>query len=793
MQQLVLELDGLTTPRKAANLEKQLRQEFGDDSIVVDFVDATLIANAKDSYYESALITFVQRQGIRVLIEQGVFQADLDIIADIDAKTRAVIQKIMSNQPGLRNFFLDVASGHLRILHDSSVNPSSFVCALDKHNIASRLQNRVVKERLRNLRDYCAVVAALMLLMGCVLDSLTSVWQSWAIVPFFIAILAGIWPLLEDGVIGAFHKRKVNHASVILLLTMIANFYHMWFESALVVTMFSSAAFFERQFFRYIRTRIFALRQRLPANAYLLDNEKTVCECSSNVQPGQTLLVKAGEYVAVDGEITTGSASFRGFNKLERISGRLSKGDKVYAGWRLLEGEVQVSVTSSQQDSRWSVFLQGFHQSVNSVFPELERIRKVAIVFSAACFCAGLALLWAIYSPALNTGYSVSVALALLLISGPAAITSTIQGRALLTLIYLAERGVLVKQGVHFSRLANLRKLYFDKQGVITQGAAHVEEVISLSGESVKSLLQTARSLVPRNAHDYFRAVVQRARNEQLSRQAVEDLKQYGEQGFAGVLGGEQYLFGTFRLMKENGLVTQTINDRLERWQQDGVDVLFLANKHNIIGMFNVVDPLQNDIALSVDGLHALNVERLILLTEDNEISSGKLAYRMGFDSVKADLSQSDKSQILAHEDNRRFSAVVSSRESVLLSEGLLKFCVRALQRNKVYEVSDVGILGDSLELLPESVTVSSKTLMQLRNLTIVYFSYKLIMIGAILAMALPLWATILSELLFIYCMWLASTRHGVLHWINPANQPKSIMQLPPPRRQRIFSTGLIR
>ena len=129
----------------------------------------------------------------------------------------------------------------------------------------------------------------------------------------------------------------------------------------------------------------------------------------------------------------------------------------------------------------------------------------------------------------------------------------------------------------------------------------------------------------------------------------------------------------------------------------------------------------------------------------------------------------------------------------MLTVPSLLRFCVRSLERSSEQRSADVSVLSDNLNLLPEIVVTMSKTLGQLRNLALVFIAYKLMIIAAVLSSLMPLWLTMLSELIFVYLMWLAATREQLLQWTNPATQPKSIMQLPPPRKQRIFAPGLIR
>ncbi|MDH5218606.1 MAG: HAD family hydrolase, partial [Gammaproteobacteria bacterium] len=782
---------GLTVPVKAAKLENLIRQKVDAADIKVDFIEGQVVAKGLSVQQQEELIKLVSQSGFRIISDNRAKQTEILLDKALSKVEQDLLEQHIARESVIKQFFVDYAKGSLRLYHDESFSPETFVCDINNAGIPCQLADMQINDRMRNLRDYCVLFGTLMLITGTVVESLGGMSASWMVVPFFVALIAGLWPVIEDGIVGAYLKRRLCYASVVLVFVILSLANEMWFESAFVVMTYSIATFLERQFFRHIRKSFLRLRQ-LPRHAWQVRNDGLHCVPTLNV--GDVICVKAGEGVFADGEIEEGSGEFRDVVLSEARRHHLTEGNQVYAGYRLLEGEVKLRVTRTQENSRWSEVLESIHTMINSHLPEWATIRQWTLLFSALCLGLSVALLWMMKSDAALYQVDLSMVLALLLVSGPVAVTSTTQGRFLLTVLHLAKRGIVVKKGEFISRLAGLQKVYVDKTGVITEGAFKLEEIISMHEQPVKHLLQIAQSLIPAESDgERYRAMSDRARSENISPLSTTGGERYGEQGFGGMVDGEKYLLGSYRLMKENGLVTAQITERLDRWQQDGIDVLFLANSHNIIGMFTLVDPLQSDVALSIDGLHSLGVSHQVLLTGDNEVTAEYLAHRMGYDSVNAECSSDDKFGLLSKCDTRDFSAIVSSVNKILMVPDLLKICVRAMKRNKEQRISDVFILGDDLQSLPELVTASAKTLMQLRNLSIVFIAYKLMIIAAVMAGVMPLWATMLSELLFIYAMWLAATREHFLQWTNPATRPTSLMQLPPPRRQRIFSPGLIR
>ena len=791
MHEFVLVLDGLTVPIKATNLENLIRQKIDSVKVKVDFIEGKVIGDDISVEQQTEITRLVQRSGFRIISDNQAKQTDIQLSNTLSKLENDRLDQMIQGNEHIKQRFIDNAKGSLRLRHDEGFSSEAFVCDLNNAGILCELKDKQISDRMRNLRDYCVLFGTLMLITGTVVDSLGGASANWIVVPFFVALVAGLWPVVEDGIVGSFLKRRPSYASVIFIFVLLALAKEMWFEAAFVVTTYSIATFLERQFFRHIRRRFLGLRQ-MPRQTWRVTDDGLTCV--SKVKIDDVICVRSGERVFADGEIVNGTGHFRDVVVGELQRHHLNEGDQVYAGFRLLDGEVNVRVVRTQENSRWSEFLENVHGVINSNFPEWAVIRKWTVLFSAVCLSLALAIFWMVESGAALYKVDFSMILAMLLISGPVAVTSTTQGRILLTIMHFAERGMVVKKGEFISRLASLRRVFVDKTGIITEGCFKLEEIISMHEQSVKSLLQIAHSLVGDEcAGRRYLAVAARANNEEIAQLAVDDLQQYSEQGFAGIVEGEQYTLGSYRLMKEKGFVTPQITARLERWQHDGIDVLFLANHHTIIAMFNIVDPLQSDVALSVDGMHSLGVKKQVLLTGDNEITAEQLAHRMGYDSVSSELSADDKVELLTECSDSRYGAVVSARSNTLLVPELLKICLRALKRNKEQRMSDIFILGESLQSLPELVTVSTKTLTQLRNLSIIFIAYKFMMIAAVMSGSLPLWVTMLSELLFLYSMWLAATRERFLQWINPATQPKSLMQLPPPRRQRIFSQGIIR
>lgn len=256
----------------------------------------------------------------------------------------------------------------------------------------------------------------------------------------------------------------------------------------------------------------------------------------------------------------------------------------------------------------------------------------------------------------------------------------------------------------------------------------------------------------------------------------------------------QKLALGNYKLVRELGADSSEVQRKVGLWEREGANVMFLVADSKVMGMLTLVDPVRDGVADTVDGLHTLHVERLSLLSEDNEGVTRGFAFKMGFDRAYSELGEVEKKAVVVEvEDQKTWAALVSNDTELNAHAGMLKLVPNCLSRSRGLEEADVVVLGSDLTMLTQMVFLARNTYSRLRSLGMIFLFYKAALLVLVGLQFLSVWGVILAELVFGLMLTNAAFTPASKVWVTPAIRPKSSMRLRPPRKQRIFAPGLMR
>lgn len=419
----------------------------------------------------------------------------------------------------------------------------------------------------------------------------------------------------------------------------------------------------------------------------------------SEIKRGDTVVVRLGCQVPADGEVVSGEA---GVNQSSLTGEPLAivrkKGDTVYAGTTVEEGEIFIRVAGNPEESKLRSIVSMVEQSEALKSSDQKHIEAMADKLVPWNFLlAGIVALTTRNltktAAALMVDYSCALRL-----SGSIAVMAA-QSES-------AKRGFTVKGSRYFKHMAEADVIVFDKTGTLTQATPSVREVTSYNEMPAEEVLRLAACLEEHFPHPVARAVVNEAMKRGLEhRERHADVEYVVAHGIASSINGKRCVIGSEHFVVEDEHVA-IAPEELEAIHKKacGTSPLFLAVDNVLWGVLYIEDPLKENVAEVVEELKEVGFKRVIMLTGDNERSARRIAAKTGISEFKADLLPEHKHEIveqLQAEGHRVVMvgdgvndspALAAAHVSIAMSSG------SAVAR----EAADISLVSDDLHSLVE-------------------------------------------------------------------------------------------
>ena len=361
------------------------------------------------------------------------------------------------------------------------------------------------------------------------------------------------------------------------------------------------------------------------------------------VQQGETLIVKAGESVPVDGVVLEGFSSVdESALTGESIPVEKHVGDTVIGATINKTGYFKMQATKVGDDTTLAQIVRLVDEATSSKAPIAKLADKVAGVFVPTVI--GIALVAAAVWLVLGYGveFALSIGISVLVISCPCAL-----GLATPTAIMVgtgkgATNGILIKSAEALETAHNIDTVVLDKTGTITQGKPVVTDILCGAGIDRLRLLQTAASLEKLSEHPLADAITAEAGKAKLPLSPVEDFQQIPGQGIVGRVDGEMCLAGNRRMMDAHNITGGELLRSGETLAAEGKTPLFFARAGKLMGVIAVADVVKPTSAQAIQELSGLGIE-VVMLTGDNAKTAQAIQRQVGVDRVVAEVFPQDK------------------------------------------------------------------------------------------------------------------------------------------------------
>lgn len=644
------------------------------------------------------------------------------------ATCAATVEKAVRSVPGVRQVSVDVVGGRARIGFDPGVSaPADIAAAIRRAGYDARdrdestvpAPHRFLKRNGRLLMTIASGVALTLGLLG----TFSGAPRTLALTLLGIATVTGGWYVAPRGVRAALSRSLDMN----FLMTVAAA--GAWIigepeEAAATLFLFAIAELLESHSMDRARNAIRALMNLAPAEATVRRDRRELRVPVEQVGVGETVIVRPGERIAVDGTVLGGrSAVNQAPITGESMPVDKEPGTEVFAGTLNGHGALEVRSAKPASDTTIARIIHAVEEAQASRAPSQAFVDRFARIYTPAV--VAIALLIAVLPPLAGAGSWdtwIYRALAMLVVACPCALVISTPVTIVSGLTGAARAGILIKGGKHLENLGGISAVMIDKTGTLTLGEPRVVDVRPADGVTADELLATTAAVERHSEHPLARAIIDHARKRGLlpgESTGFEALPGRGARATIGDPDARVEVFaGNSRLARELGAPVPDIDAIAAADAAAGSTTIIVIERADagarVLGSIALADEPRAEARAALADLHAIGVRRIIMLTGDNRGAADDVARAVGVDEVHSELLPDDKLRHVRELEaaGTRVAFIGDGvNDAPALAAATVGIAMGAAGTDVALETADVALMGDDLRLAAAAVRRSRRTL----------------------------------------------------------------------------------
>jgi Cu+-exporting ATPase len=499
----------------------------------------------------------------------------------------------------------------------------------------------------------------------------------------------------------------------------------------------------------------------LPPSARVEESGKWVDKPLADVRSGDTVVVRPGERVPVDGILVEGSSDVdESMLTGEPLPVGKTVGDRVVGGTLNTTGAFRYRATSVGAESVLARIVRLMEDAQSSRAPIQRLADRVSAVFVPTVLAIAIVTLIVWYAAAGPTAlpHAIAAAVSVLIIACPCAMGLAVPTAVMVATGRGAEMGLLIKGGEVLQRAGDIDTVVLDKTGTVTEGAPAVAQVIALGSLSDAEILSYAASLERHSEHPVATAIVRAALAQELPLDAASEFRSRTGSGVTGKVCGRAVAVGSANLMRELGLAAGDSQLADAGTAQAASSELYVAVDGRVVGAIAVSDSLRPTSGEAVRKLQEMKVD-VVLLTGDRFATAKVIAGEIGIERVVAEVLPQDKV-----EEIRRLQGL--GRVVAMVGDGIND--APALAQSDVgismpkgtdiaIEASDIALMRSDLRGVPAAISLSRQTMAIMKQNLFWAFVYNVIGIPIAAGLLYPFTGLMLSPIIASAAMALSS------------------------------------
>lgn len=591
----------------------------------------------------------------------------------------------------------------------------------------------------RNPKVLTSLMSGLLLLVGWLLG-VAGLAESLSLALYIPAILIGGYYFGREAIEELIFERVIGIELLMSIAAVVAALMGQVAEGAMLVFLYSISEAAEGYTEERTRSAIKALMDLAPKTVLVRRNGREEEIPVETIQAGDLFIVRPGQAMATDGEVLVGRSSVNQAPVTgESVPVEKQPGDPVYAGSINGEGALEVQATKAFADNTISRIIQMVEEAQERKGQSQRFIERFGARYSPAVLLIGI--LFALLPPLFFGGEWtdwITRATVFIVAAAPCALVISIPITMVATLGAGARQGVLIKGGLYIEELARVKVVAMDKTGTLTRGEPEVTDVMPLHESASRAeVLALAAGIEQHSEHPLARAIVHRATAESITPVAISDFQSLTGAGVSAQSNGKAVYVGSPDFFQRQlGAALDEAQATITRLQSEGKTVILVGDEAVPVGLIAIRDNIRPTALQTIQDLHAIGIEKVVMLTGDNERTAHAIARELGIDEIYADLKPEDK-MTWVRTLVERYDHVVMVGDGVndapALAEATVGIAMGAAGTDVALETADVALMADDLAKLPYAIMLAKRNQRVVnQNLVLSTLVIGVLVIGAI-------------------------------------------------------------
>ena len=447
---------------------------------------------------------------------------------------------------------------------------------------------------------------------------------------------------------------------------------------------------------------------------------------------GDVLVVKPGEKIPVDGEVTEGS-SFVDESMItgESIPVEKVKGQPVYAGTINEKGSFRFRADKVGGETVLANIIRMVQEAQGSKAPVQKLVDRIAGIFVPVVM--GIAVItfivWMLIGGDLAFTHALLTSITVLVIACPCALGLATPTAIMVGIGKGAEHNILIKDAESLELMYRVNAIVLDKTGTITEGKPVVTDIHWTPGAEDERYQSILLEIERRSEHPLADAVVQKFKEKVVNEILVSDFENQTGKGVTAKVGDKVYLVGNRALLEVNHVVLDDDNEKLAvRWEGDGKTVVFFAGGGRVLALVAVADKIKESSRQAVATLHEKGID-VYMLTGDNALTARAVADQVGIRHFKAEVMPGEKAnfvEALQHEGKVVAMVGDGINDSQALAQADVSIAM-GKGSDIAMDVAKVTLITSDLNVIPRAIALSHQTVRAIRQNLFWAFIYNII------------------------------------------------------------------
>ena len=535
------------------------------------------------------------------------------------------------------------------------------------------------------------------------------IWYIVAYLPVGLPVMKEAWESMKD-------KDYFSEFTLMFVATLGAFYIGEYPEGVAVMLFYSVGELFQEKAVDKAKRNIGALLDVRPEEAAVVRDERVVIENPQSVKVGETIEIKTGGRVPLDGMMLNEVAAFNTAALTgESVPRSIRMGEEVLAGMIVTDKVIRIKVIRPFDKSALARILELVQNASERKAPAELFIRKFArvytpIVIGLAVLIVLLPFIYSLITPQFLFTFNdwLYRALVFLVISCPCALVVSIPLGYFGGIGAASRLGILFKGGNYLDAVTKINTVVFDKTGTLTKGTFEVQSCNCESGVSEEELIRMIASVESSSTHPIAKAVVNYAGQRDIELSSVTDSKEYAGLGLEAAVNGIQVLAGNGRLLSKFQIEYPPELLSIT----DTIVVCAIGNKY--AGYLLLSDSLKEDAKIAIQNLKALGIQNIQILSGDKQSIVSNFAEKLGISEAYGDLLPDGKvkhlEELRRHAENQVAFVGDGMNDAPVLALSNVGIAMGGLGSDAAIETADVVIQTDQPSKVAEAIKVGKLT-----------------------------------------------------------------------------------